>query len=407
MPGIGLLVHKDLRREGQRRRKPGAGAALSSAAHPAIRIELPLSAVGMEYVAHRKPAKMPDWIREAVAMAKGYGVYVEFSAVDATRAEKDFLALCIDAAVESGADAVTVCDSAAKLLPDDFAAAIGEIAAHVSVPVGVRCDNRTGLAAAQAILAVRAGVSVVKTCVGGDTVPLVTFADLLKNCGNDYDITSSIRYTELHRTAEQIEWVIGHNTQKDRAPGVRDIDGGEGLRLDAKDGREVVAGAVAKLGYDLSDEDMTRVYEEFCRVADKKTVGEKELDAIVASVALQVPPTYRLKSYVINNGNIISSSAQITLTKDERELTGICIGDGPIDAAFRALEQIIGHHYELDDFEIHAVTEGKEAVGSALIRLRSGGKLYAGNGISTDVIGAAIRAYIGAVNKIVYEEAEV
>jgi 2-isopropylmalate synthase len=110
-------------------------------------------------------------------------------------------------------------------------------------------------------------------------------------------------------------------------------------------------------------------------------------------------------NYVINTGNIISASAQITLTKNGQTLQGICIGDGPIDAAFHAVEQIIGHHYELDDFQIQSVTEGKEAVGFALVKLRSGGKLYAGNGISTDIIGASIKAYINAVNKIVYEEA--
>lgn len=86
-------------------------------------------------------------------------------------------------------------------------------------------------------------------------------------------------------------------------------------------------------------------------------------------------------------------------------MQGVCIGDGPIDAAFLAVEQIIGHHYELDDFQIQSVTEGKEAMGSALVKLRSGGKLYSGNGISTDIISASIRAYINAVNKIVYEEA--
>ena len=113
---------------------------------------------------------------------------------------------------------------------------------------------------------------------------------------------------------------------------------------------------------------------------------------------------FRSKSYVINNGNIITASAHIVLLKDGKEIQGISVGDGPIDAAFLSINQIIGRHFELDDFQIQAVTEGKEAMGSALVRLRSGGKLYSGNGISTDIIGASIRAYIGAVNKIVYEE---
>ena len=93
------------------------------------------------------------------------------------------------------------------------------------------------------------------------------------------------------------------------------------------------------------------------------------------------------------------------MSKGDEILRDICFGDGPIDAAFLAIDKIIGHHYELDDFQIQAVTEGKEAMGSALVKLRCNGKLYSGNGISTDIIGASIRAYINAVNKIVYEEA--
>jgi 2-isopropylmalate synthase len=112
-----------------------------------------------------------------------------------------------------------------------------------------------------------------------------------------------------------------------------------------------------------------------------------------------------LIQYVINSGNIISASAHIKLEKNGENIEGVCLGDGPIDAAFRAIEQIVGHHYELDDFQIQSVTEGQEAMGSALVRLRNNGKVYAGNGISTDIIGASIRAYISALNKITYEEA--
>ena len=90
--------------------------------------------------------------------------------------------------------------------------------------------------------------------------------------------------------------------------------------------------------------------------------------------------------------------------RDGEEIRGVGIGDGPIDASFQAIEQIIGHHYELDDFQIQTVTEGRDAMGSALVKLRAGGRVYSGNGISTDIIGASIRAYISALNKIVYED---
>ena len=154
-----------------------------------------------------------------------------------------------------------------------------------------------------------------------------------------------------------------------------------------------------------SDEDNLRVYEAFQRVAAKKQfVGTKELDAIIATAAMQVPSTYKLVNYVTNSGSIITATANILIEKDGQQIRGVGIGDGPIDAAFQAIEQIIGHHYELDDFQIQTVTEGRDAMGSALVKLRSGGRVYSGNGISTDIIGASIRAYVSALNKIVYEE---
>ena len=129
------------------------------------------------------------------------------------------------------------------------------------------------------------------------------------------------------------------------------------------------------------------------------------MEAIVATEALQVPPTYKLVSFVVNSGNVINPTANIILEKQGKRYTGLSSGDGPIDAALLALEQIIGCHYELDDFQIQAVTEGREAMGEALIKLRADGKLYSGRGISTDIIGATIRAYVNALNKIVYGEA--
>lgn len=380
-----------------------AATALEGMAHPRIRIELPMSAVGMEYTCHKKPAKMLEWVTTAVTAACEKGCEVEFCAVDATRADEAYLRQAIEAAIAAGAKYVAVCDSAGTRLPDDFAAFIAALKEHVNVPLSVRCDNTNGLACAQAILAVRQGADCVKTAIGGTTVPLDAFAGMVKNCGDTYGFATGIRTTELHRVVRQIAWIADQASSDKAAVTVAQTEE-EALRLDARDDKAAVMKAVLRLGYDLSEEDQARVYEEFCRVAEKKTVGAKELEAIVATAALQVPAAYRLVSYVMNNGNIISSSAQITLKKGDKELQGVCIGDGPIDAAFLAIDQIIGHHYELDDFQIQSVTQGKEAVGNALVKLRASGKLYSGSGISTDIMEASILAYINAINKIVYEE---
>ncbi len=221
----------------------------------------------------------------------------------------------------------------------------------------------------------------------------------------DLGLDAGLAMTELSRTAGQVRWMVSARsnsaTPYDNSV-QRQIDAS--VCLSTSSTISEIAALVKKLGYDLSEEDTAKVYDAFLRIADKKDVGEKELDAIVASAALQVPPTYTLESYVINSGNVITATAHIKLLRQGKTQQGFGLGDGPIDASFLAIEQIIGHHYELDDFQIQAVTEGREAMGSALVRLRANGKLYSGNGISTDIIGASIHAYLSALNKIVYEE---
>lgn len=382
-----------------------AAAALNNAKKAQIRIELPMSPVGMEYTCHKKAPAMIELIKTLVAKAKELCGDVQFCAVDATRAEHNFLIEAINTALEAGATAITVCDTAAEMMPDEFANFAGnlkiEIPAINDAEFAVSVEDKNGMATASSILAVRNGANAVKTAVSGSIASLETVALLIKNCGNTCGFECSIRHTETGRIVSQISRIIAPTVAN--TPSVK-TETDHIVELDANDDREAVEAVIESLGYDLSEEDIAKVYEEFTRIASKKRVSAKELDAIVASTALQVPPTYKLISYVINNGNIISSSAQIRLAKGDEESEGICIGDGPVDAAFRAVEQIIGRHYELDDFQIQTVTEGKDSMGSAIVKLREGGKLYSGTGISTDILGASIRAYINALNKIAYEE---
>lgn len=375
--------------------------ALNTAKKPRIRIELPVSTVGMEYTCHKKAPKMLEYIKELVGYASEKCSDVEFCAVDATRAETDFLKEVIATAYSAGAKIVTICDTAAEMLPDSFGEFIKEL--KTDGEIGIMCDNKNGLAVADAVIAIKNGANIIKTSVGGSDIPLGTFASVIKNCGNSCSIESGIKITESGRIIKQIGWIT--DNVKNEKTAVLTAQEENGMELDANDDSDTVLSAVMKLGYDLSEEDSAKVYEEFLRVASKRKVTLTELDAIVATVALQVPPTYKLVNYVVNSSNVITSSAQITLQKNGENLQGISIGDGPIDAAFLALEQITGTHFELDDFQIHSVTQGKEAMGNALVKLRKEGKLYSGNGISTDIISASIKAYINAVNKIVYEEA--
>ena len=256
--------------------------------------------------------------------------------------------------------------------------------------------------------AVQAGADEVKTvCCGSGTAALDKLTRILKQRGSADGVYCDIRATELQRVIGQIRWMCETNRSKSSAfdNGVQEAH--DDLELSVHDDLSAVLKAAAKLGYDLNDEDGPKVYEAFARIAEKKgTVSAKELDTIIASAALQVPPTYHLVNYVINSGNSIAATCHMQLKKDDQMMESVCLGDGPVDASFLAIEQIVGHHYELDDFQIQAVTEGREAMGETVVRQRAGGKIYSGRGISTDVIGSSIRAYLSAVNKIVYEEGE-
>lgn len=383
--------------------------AVASAAKKRISIAFPLSPAQMEFICHRKPKAIAEAIPAMVAKAKTYLDDVEFCAIDATRAEYAYLTAAIASAIEAGATTVTVCDTASVMMPDEFTAFIEKLRADVpaiaGVRLGVQCSNGLGVGLACAIAAIKAGADEIKCASGIAAIPSEKeICAFMKNRGDSYGVRCTLKASEISRITSQIEWLLSGKKRESDVPSA--VTAGEnGIAMDASADAAAVAAAVRKLGYDLTEEDNAKVYEAFQNIAQKKPIGVKELEAIVATTALQVPPTYKLVSYVGNNGNTIPATAQIQLEKDGQTLSGVCIGDGPIDAAFLAIEQIIGHHYELDAFQIQAVTEGREAMGSALVRLRSGGKLYSGNGISTDIIGASIRAYLSALNKIVHEEA--
>ncbi len=380
--------------------------AISSAAKPRLSVALPVSPVQMEYVCHKKAPKMIELIERLVKKAVSLCDDVEFTALDATRAEKDFLISAIETAINAGAKTVTICDDEASMLPDTFVGFINDIKASIptlaNVKLGVMCDDKNGCAAAASMMALATGADEIKTTSGNTGIAsILTVSNIIRNNGDRLGISADLNYTEFSRIISQVSNITDGKPSVD--PAESTIPYSE-FNLTENDDAQTVADAVKKLGYDLSEEDNSKVYEAFKTLAKKKTVSNKELDVIVATYTLQVNPTYTIKSYIINSGNTITSSAQITLIKDEEEKQAIAIGDGPIDAAFKAIEQILGHHYELDDFQIQSVTEGREAVGSAIIRLRSNGKLYAGKGISTDIIGASIKAYINAINKIIFEE---
>ena len=384
--------------------------ALRVAKKPRLQVCAPVSSVQMEYLLHKKPDAMLASVADTLSACKALCADVEFIADDATRSDPIFLYEAIRTAISAGAKTVTVCDTAGAMLPNEFTAFLRELYANVpqlnEVTLGVSCSDGLSMADSCAIAAVRYGAGEIKAAAYRlDVVSLPNVAKVLKAKGEFYNATCSLHTTVMSRITSQIAWMCqtGRSKNSPFDHGVQEDDGS--IYLTGHDDLSAVMKAASRLGYDLSEDDGAKVYEAFRAIAEKKEkVTAKELDAIVASAAMQVPPAYVLDTYVITAGNTISSTAHLRLKKADQMLEGVCIGDGPIDAAFLAIESITGRHYELDDFQIQAVTEGREAMGQTVVKLRSEGKVYSGRGISTDIVGASILAYINALNKIVYEE---
>ena len=384
--------------------------ALKDAKKARLQVCAPVSPVQMEYLFHKKPDAMLSSIRTTIENCCAVCGDVEFVADDATRSDPAFLYDAVRTAIAAGAKTVTVCDTAGAMLPNEFTAFIRALYENVpelkQVVLGVSCSDGLSMADSCAIAAVRYGAGEIKAAAYRlDVVSLPNVAKVLQAKGEFYDATCSVRTTVMNRITGQIARMCqtGRSKTSPFDNGVQEDDGS--LFLTSHDDLHAVMKVASRLGYDLSEEDGAKVYEAFRVIAEKKEkVGAKELDAIVASAAMQVPPTYTLDSYVVTSGNTISATANLRLVKQGTPISGVSLGDGPIDAAFLAIEQITGHHYELDDFQIQSVTEGREAMGQTVVKLRSEGKVYSGRGISTDIVGASIRAYINALNKIVYEE---
>lgn len=376
---------------------------IKDAKAPRLQVELPVSTIQMEYTYHVKQAKMLEKIAELIKAAKALCSDVEFSALDATRADEDFLISAVKEAENCGASMITLCDDAGASTPDDIAKLVSTVKEAVSIPVFVQVSDRINMAVASAFSAIKCGADGLKCAMVGKNALLTgEISDAINICGAQIDAEIKLNNTKIHASIDDMLSSINHDAYESG----KTISDGKKILIDADSTVVQVAQAAAVLGYELSDSDVGNVYKVIKQICDKKgAVGYKEFEAIIASSAMQAPSTYHFETYTTTSSNMSASMSQVTLKCNDEIICGVSNGDGPIDSVFRAIEQCIGHHYELDDYQVQSVTEGKEALGSALVRLRNNGKLYSGNGTSTDIVAASIRAYINALNKIVFEEA--
>ena len=419
--------------------------AVKGAADPQIHLFIATSDLHMEYKLKMTRDEVLETTYEMTKRAAGYCPNIQFSAEDATRSDIDFLEKIVRTAVEAGATTINLPDTVGYTTPDEHEEFFREIRKRVPELDGVllssHCHNDLGLAVANTLAAIRGGVRHVECTVNGigeraGNAALEEIAMALYVRQNQFGISTNINAAEIMRSSSLLSRITGVKVQPNKAivgenafaheagihqhgvlakketyeimtpesVGLKESN----LVLGKHSGKHAFRDRLKDLGYTLSDEDIDKAFKRFKQLADrKKRVYDKDIEAIVAKEAVQVPKTFTLNTYVINSGNTITSTATISMNKDGKLTENVARGFGPVDAAFKAIDKNVGRRVTLEDYQVSAISEGEDAQGDARVVLKSEkGGTFLGRGLSTDVIEASIMAYINAINKMYHQEKE-
>jgi 2-isopropylmalate synthase len=420
-----------------------AWEAVKNAVDPRIHLFIATSPLHMKHKLMMSPDQVFETAVEMTNRAKKYCANVEFSAEDATRSDLDFLAKIIEGVIAAGAVTVNLPDTVGYTTPEEhyeFFMTLREKAPSLDkVIISSHCHNDLGLAVANSMAAVRAGVTQVECTVNGigeraGNAAMEEIVMTLYTRGELYQAETGIVTHELTRSSNLLSRITGvkvqpnkaivgenafaheagihqHGVLKNRSTYEIMTPESVGLKknnlvLGKHSGRHAFRDRLINLGYNLGDDELGRAFEGFKALADKKkTIYDRDLEALANKEAVKIPETFRLNSFVINSGNKITSTAVLDVLQESKSTEKVSRGDGPIDAAFKAIEKIIGRQLNLEDYQLGSVTEGEDALGDATVKIKnSDGEIFSGRGLSTDVIEASILAYIDAVNKMFYAE---
>ncbi|WP_326906711.1 2-isopropylmalate synthase [Sedimentibacter sp. MB31-C6] len=414
--------------------------SLKYAKHPRIHVFLATSPIHMKHKLRMNPDEVVEKVESMVAYAKLKCNDIEFSAEDATRSDIDFLAKVFNKAIKAGATTINIPDTVGYTTPDEYYNFITDIInrcpALKTVDISVHCHNDLGLGVANSIAAIKAGATQIECTINGigeraGNAALEEIVMALKTRKDLYNADTRIDTKQITKSSNLLTRITGIKVQPNKAivganafaheSGIHqhgvlnnkktyEILTPESIGLDTNklvlgkhSGRHAFNDKLIQLGYSLSKKELDEAFKRFKNLADKKKdVYDKDIDALVSRQKIEVPKAFELEKYVINSGNVITSTATVAIKKDNTIIEEVAVGEGPIYASFKAIEKVYGKKLELDDFSLNSITEGEDALGDAVVRLKENGQTYVGRGLSTDIIEASIKAYINALNKIKY-----
>jgi 2-isopropylmalate synthase len=432
-PVICVLTHANLDAVDQ------SWEAVKGAKQPRIHIVLSSSDIHLFYQLRKSREEILEMSCDTVARAKKYCDDVEFSAMDASRTEPEYIYQILKAVIDAGATTVNIPDTVGYAMPDEF----GDLVAGVfkNVPnieratVSVHCHNDLGLAVANSLEAVKRGARQVECTVNGigeraGNASLEEIVMAIKTRRDFFNLTTSINTAQIYRTSRLVSELTGFAVQANKAiVGANAFRHSSGLHIDGvikmpitfeimdpksvgvpasslvlgkTSGRHAFKERLAELGYSLSEQDFNRAFAAFKELADKKKdVTDKDIESIVAEEQRTVSEFYHLDRIQVTCGDRgIPTAAVRLIGPDAQTVADAALGTGPVDAVYKAINRIVGVPNTLTEFTVKSVTEGIDAIGEVLIRIESDGTTYTGRGADTDVVVASAKAYMNALNRL-------
>ena len=412
--------------------------AVKNAARPRIHTFIATSDIHLKYKLNKTREQVLEEAAFAVAHAKHYTPDVEFSAEDATRSDRAYLAKVFETVIASGATTINVPDTVGYTIPSEFGALIRYLKENVpninQAVISVHCHNDLGLAVANSLVAVENGARQVECTVNGigeraGNASLEEIVMTLNVRKDKIPYTTSIRTEQIYPASKLLTHITGMHVQPNKAivgdnafaheAGIHQ-DGilkyqqtyeimtpqsiglkSSSIVLGKHSGRHAFEKKTAELGFKLAGKEFEKAFSDFKALADKKkNVYDEDIEAIIENELAEEKQIYELSDIFISSGSSVKPVAKIKLKKDKKLFFAESSGDGPVDSSYKAIEKIIGRKFKLVDYSLKSVSIGKDAVGEAIVKIEHKGKIFIGRGTSTDVIEASVKAYLSAINRI-------
>ncbi len=417
-----------------------AAEALKDAARPRIHVFISSSDQHIQRQLKKNREEVVELAAKAVARARQHTDDVEFSPMDSSRTDKNFLAHMVRAAVKAGASTINIPDTVGYAVPEEFANLINYLRDQIpelgdSVRLSVHCHDDLGMSVANSLAAVKAGARQVEGCVNGigeraGNTAIEEIIMALRTRHDYFGVDTQIETPQLYATSRLVSQVSGFPVQpnkavigrnafrhasgihqdgvlKDRSTYeiINPLDVGvphSELVLGKLSGRHGLRARLEELGYSLSDDELNKIHEAFKELADKKReVTDRDLIALMGNERTAVEETYSLKHVQVTCGNNEIATATVQLIDSSgSQQTDAATGTGPVDAVYRAINRIVRVPNQLTEFSVNSVTEGIDAVGEVSIRIEQNGRPYIGRGADTDIVVASAQAYMNALNRL-------